>query len=284
MIIVPFFRIMRPVQWLKNLMLLFPPFLGGTLFQIESLLTIFLSVATFCVASSATYIINDINDLTADREHPHKRFRPLASGHISVTTAKLLACILVAISLLSSTAISNSFLMLVIFYFLVSVGYSLFLKNYPVVDLFCISSGFIFRLLAGGEAFRVTVSEWLFLSVFLLAIFLSTGKRLSEKLSLGSDACRHRRALAAYPEGFLNGVMFMTGAVVLVTYSMYVLSKHSTLLLYSIPLCCFGLFRYILRVQTGKSGDPTESLTKDIPLLIVGSTWALMMGWGIYGR
>lgn len=277
-------RLLRPVQWLKNLMLFFPPFLGGTLFQLDSAMTILSPLLAFCAVSSATYIMNDLSDLSSDREHPVKRKRPIASGDIDVNSARALAVALLITSFLMSAMLSWKFIILLYAYLLISILYSLLLKNYPLIDIFCIASGFIFRLLAGGEAFRVNISEWLFLSVFLLAIFLSSGKRYSEKLSLGTGAGRHRRALAAYPDGFLSGVMFMSGAVSLVTYSMYVISKHSTLLLYSIPLCCFGLLRYILRVETGKSGDPTESLTRDVPLLIVGISWAAMLGWGIYGR
>lgn len=280
----PLIRLLRPVQWLKNLMLFFPPFLGGTIFQIDSRITIFIPFIAFCTVSSATYIVNDLSDLSSDREHPLKRNRPIASGDITVNSSRILAVALVMASFLLAAMLSLKFIILLFCYLLVSILYSLFLKNYPLIDIFCIASGFIFRLLAGGEAFQVNISEWLFLSVFLLAIFLSTGKRYGEKLSLGTGACLHRRVLAAYPDGFLNGVMFFSGSVVLVTYSMYVISKHSTLLLYSIPLCCFGLLRYILRVQSGESGDPTESLTKDIPILIVGLTWAAMIGWGIYGR
>ena len=169
-------------------------------------------------------------------------------------------------------------------YFVISLAYSIKLKEIALVDIFCISAGFLLRLQAGGVAFNVSISEWLFLSVLLLSVFLSTGKRLAEKLHLGNDAHHHRKALSAYPHGFLEGTMYMTGGSVLVTYSMYVISRHSTLLLYSVPLCCFGLLRYILRVQAGKGGDPTESLTRDVPLLIVGAVWVSLVGWGIYGR
>ena len=138
------------------------------------------------------------------------------------------------------------------------------------------------RLEAGGVAFTIDISEWLFLSVFLLALFLSTGKRLSEKIRLGTAAVKHRKTLNEYPEGFLEGVMYMTGAAVLVTYTMYVISRHSGMLLYTVPLCSFGLLRYILRIKSGMGGDPTESLLKDAPLLIVGALWTVMVGWGIY--
>ncbi|NVN99047.1 MAG: decaprenyl-phosphate phosphoribosyltransferase [Geobacteraceae bacterium] len=282
--ITSYLKLLRPVQWLKNLMLLFPPFLGGTIFNEGLFLAILLPLSSFCFASSATYIINDIVDCTADMEHPVKRFRPLPSGEVVVGKALMLAGLLLISALFLAISVSVKFLILLLAYLAVSLSYTFIFKNYPLFDLFSIASGFILRLLAGGEAFGVAISEWLFLTVFLLALFLSTGKRYSEKKALGEHAEFHRKALAAYPTGFLDGVLSMTGSAVLVTYTMYVISRHSSLLIYTVPLCCFGLFRYILRVQTGKGGDPTESLTRDLPLLIVGIMWAVMVGWGIYAR
>lgn len=278
-----YIRILRPVQWLKNLMLLFPPFLGGMLFKEGLLPAILLPLASFCLASSATYILNDVADRHNDREHPVKKSRPIPSGNISVAQALTLAAALLAGALLLAAAVSQLFILLLTVYLVVAVLYSFSLKNFPIIDLFCISSGFLLRLLAGGEAFNVLISEWLFFSVFLLALFLSTGKRLSEKKSLGECAGHHRKALSGYPEGFLNGILFMTGSAVLVTYTMYVVSRHKAILLYTVPLCCFGLLRYLLRVLSGKGGDPTESLTKDLPLFVTGLLWACMVGWGIYG-
>jgi len=282
--IIPYIRLLRPVQWLKNLMLLFPPFLGGIIFQTGFFSTIVLPLASFCLASSATYIVNDVADCNQDREHPLKKLRPLPSGEVAVGSALWLAGLLLIGALYLAAMVSTTFLLLLVGYLAISNLYSFSLKGYPLFDLFCIASGFILRLLAGGTAFNVIISEWLFITVFLLALFLSTGKRYSEKRSLGSDAGLHRKALTAYPDGFLDGLMFMSGSAVLVTYTMYAISRHSSLLLYSVPLCCFGLLRYILRVQSGKGGDPTESLTRDLPLLIVGIIWAVMVGWGIYGR
>lgn len=273
--------LLRPSQWLKNLILFFPPFLGGAIaicFQPDSLIPF----ASFCLASSATYILNDIADRSNDVHHPVKKFRPIPAGNVSVTNASCLAVALLLAAALLAFTISQKFLLLLVAYLAVSSLYSLSLKNFPVIDLFCISSGFILRLIAGGEAFGIVVSEWLFLTVFLLAVFLSTGKRFSEKRSLGKDASQHRKSLAAYPEGFLNGLLFMTGSAVLVTYTMYVVNRQSQLLLYSVPLCCFGLMRYMLRVCSGRGGDPTESLTQDLPLFIVGVGWTVMVACGIY--
>jgi 4-hydroxybenzoate polyprenyltransferase len=219
-----------------------------------------------------------------DRHHPDKSTRPIASGKIPVTIALLFAAFLVISSVIIALNISGSFIALLTTYFIVSVTYSAKLKDIVLVDIFCISAGFLLRLQAGGVAFGVIISEWLFLSVFLLSIFLSTGKRLAEKQKLGDRAKQHREALTAYPAGFLEGTMYMTGSSVLVTYTMYVITRHSALLIYSVPLCCFGLMRYILRVQSGKNGDPTESLFKDSSLLSVGIAWVIMVGWGIYGK
>jgi len=276
-------RLLRVRQWLKNLMLFFPPFLGGTLFSHTFASQMLFPFTAFCFASSATYIFNDISDRENDRHHPDKCTRPIASGQVSLASAVLCAVVLLTCSIVLALNISGAFLELMLVYLAVSTGYSAKLKNVVLVDIFCIAAGFLLRLQAGGIAFNVTISEWLFLSVFLLSVFLSTGKRLAEKKHLGDVAHYHRKALMAYPKGFLEGTMYMTGGAVLVTYTMYAISRHSPLLLYSVPLCCFGLMRYILRVQSGKGGDPTESLVKDVPLLIVGVVWVSLVGWGIYG-
>jgi decaprenyl-phosphate phosphoribosyltransferase len=282
--ITAFITLLRPSQWLKNMMLYFPCFLGGALFQPGVLSKGIIPLVAFCAASSSTYIFNDIADKLEDREHPEKKLRPIASGILSVQAAAVLACLLLLAAMLSAVSISGQFTLILVAYVLTSSAYTLWLKVFPVIDLFCISSGFLLRLVAGGAVMGIAISEWLFLSVFLLAIFLSTGKRLGEKYLLGDRAGEHRKALLAYPAGFLDGIMYMTGGAVLVTYTMYVISRHSALLVYTVPLCCFGLLRYIFRLNTGKGGDPTESLTRDLPLFIVGLLWTVMVGWGIYGQ
>ena len=284
MMILPYIKIIRPIQWLKNLILFFPPFLGGTLFQQQSFFSAVIAFSAFCIASSSVYIFNDINDRDADKQHPVKKLRPLPSCEINIIAAYIFSVILLVAAIYFATLISFKFLIFMLSYLLVSISYSVLLKNFPVIDIFCIASGFIFRLLAGGEVFNIMISEWLFMTVFLLALFLSTGKRYSEKHSLGGIAALHRKSLSAYPNGFLDGVLFMAGSAVLVTYSMYVITRHSSLLLFTVPLCCLGLLRYILRVLSGRSGDPTESLLRDFPLFLVGVCWAVLVGLSVYGR
>jgi 4-hydroxybenzoate polyprenyltransferase len=226
-------------------------------------------------------VLNDLLDRKRDAHHPRKKNRPIASGRVTTGAALLLASLLLAAACALAAAVSWLFLALLVAYLVVSCSYSLKLKEYAVLDLFCIASGFLLRLEAGGAAFGIEISEWLFLSVFLLAVFLATGKRLGEKQNLGEKAGGHRKSLLSYPEGFLQGAMYMTGAAVLVTYTQYVIARHA--MVYTVPLCCFGLLRFILRVQSGQGGDPTESLLKDLPLFIVGLLWAAMIGWGLYG-
>lgn len=272
--------ILRPSQWLKNLMLFFPPFLAGQAL-VPGIFSRGLSVfCAYCLVSSSGYIFNDLIDRTRDLHHPQKRMRPLPSGKITVSRAALLSALLLVSGLFLAALASYHLLLLLLGYAIISLSYSLTLKNIPVVDLFCISAGFLIRLQAGGELFQVSISSWLFVTVFLLAMFLSTGKRLSESRSLGDAAGEHRAALIRYPEGFLDATLYITGCSVLVTFTMYALNKPK--LIYTVPLCLFGLLRYILRVSSGKGGDPTESLLKDPGLFVAGFLWVLIVAWSIY--
>jgi decaprenyl-phosphate phosphoribosyltransferase len=275
-----YLKLLRPTQWLKNLMLFFPPFLGGALLQPGLAQRGLLPVASFCLGSSATYILNDILDRHLDILHPRKKGRPIASGRVSPGAALILGSLCLAASLLLAARQSTGFLLVLLAYLAVTTSYSLKLKELPLVDLFCIASGFLLRLEAGGVVFGIVISDWLFLSVFLLAVFLATGKRLGEKTGLGEGAGGHRKSLLSYPDGFLQGTMYLTGGAVLVTYTQYVIARHA--MVYTVPLCCFGLLRFIMRVQSGQGGDPTESLLKDGPLFVVGLLWAAMIGWATY--
>ena len=275
-----YYIMLRPQQWLKNLMLFFPPFLAGQILMPGIITKGIVPFSAFCLVSSAGYVLNDLVDRNRDDLHPLKRLRPIPSGAVSLTGASIFSALLLISGLVLASFLSLNFFLLLSGYAVVSISYSLLLKTLPVVDLFCIAAGFLIRLQAGGEFFHIPISPWLFLTVFLLAVFLSTGKRLSESRSLGDSAGEHRTSLALYPSGFLAGTMYMTGSAVLVTYAMYVLNKPK--LIYSVPLCLFGLLRYILRVNSGENGDPTESLLKDWMLFVVSTLWLLMVIWSIY--
>jgi 4-hydroxybenzoate polyprenyltransferase len=261
-------------------MIFFPPFLGGVLFNPGVLQKGLLPLGVYCIASSATYVFNDILDAESDRHHPRKKHRPIASGEITVPKAIVICGCLLVGSLFLSLMLPRAFLAWIVAYLVLSCIYSTVLKNLPIFDIFCIASGFVFRLFAGGAVFGVEISDWLFLSVLLLALFLSAGKREGEKISLGKMSGGHRKSLSAYPDGVLDGFMYISGAAVLVTYTMYSITMHR--LVFSVPLCCFGLFRYVTMIKTGESGDPTDSLTKDPVLFIVGLIWIVMVWSSIY--
>lgn len=275
-----FIKLIRPKQWLKNLMLFFPPLFGGILFPAGNLTILIVPFLAFCLASSANYAINDVLDAEKDACHPVKKKRPIPSREIQPQTALILAGFFLILSAIVSVNISFSFFLVLLVYFVLSSAYSLKFKNIPVVDIFCISAGFLLRLHAGGIVFGVPISDWLFLTVFLFSIFLSLGKRIAEKQLLQDECAQHRPVLQDYPLGFIQGTMYMTGATVLVTYAMYVVAHPG--LLYTIPLCCFGLFRYMYRVIKDSAGDPTEAMLQDKVLLAVSLLWLFMVGWGIY--
>ena len=277
----PCIQILRPKQWLKNLMLLFPPLFAGVLFTHDVLHNLAIPLLAFCIGSSANYAINDALDAEKDACHPVKKNRPIPSGAIQAKTALALAVCLFIVSLTLAFTVSLPFFFTLLGYLLISSAYSFRLKDIPVIDIFCVSAGFLLRLHAGGIAFAIQISDWLFLSVFLLSIFLSLGKRITEKQLLQDECAHHRPVLQEYPLEFLHGTMYMTGATVLVTYAMYVVVHPG--LLYTIPLCCFGLFRYMYRVTKNASGDPTEALLQDKVLLSVSLLWLLMISYVLYG-
>jgi len=280
MLFLPVIKLLRPKHWLKNLLIFFPPFLGGVLSQPVLLLQGLAPFVCFCFASSAIYVFNDIQDIEKDKHHPLKKNRPLASGKMSTSAAYFLCFCLLIIAILLGYRISLNFFYLLLSYIVLFVIYSLKLKEIALVDVFIIASGFILRIYAGGIAFQVWISEWLFLCVFLLAIFLSIGKRYSEKKELAAHAAKHRQALLDYPRGFLEGALYMSGSAVLVAYSLYIVGRPN--MIFTVPLCWFGIFRYIFMIKEGKSGDPIVALLKDRALLTVSIMWGMAVGWAVY--
>jgi decaprenyl-phosphate phosphoribosyltransferase len=272
-------QILRPKQWTKNLTLLFPPLFGGVLFSPAVFLNCVIPLLAFCLASSATYVLNDLLDAGKDACHPVKKNRPIPSGAIGLPASVVVALTLCSLAILLGALVSRAFLFTLFGYLLLSCAYSLRLKDIPVVDIFCVAIGFLLRLEAGGIAFAIQISDWLFMSVFLLTIFLSLGKRIAEKQILGENCACHRPVLEAYPLDFLYGSMYMTAAAVLVTYAMYVVVHPG--LIYTIPLSFFGLLRYIYQIVRGSHGDPTTSLFQDKVLLVVSLSWVIFIAWNL---
>jgi 4-hydroxybenzoate polyprenyltransferase len=267
---------------LKNLLLFFPPFFGGKIFDPAVQTLIIPSFVSFSCAASCCYIINDIIDRETDRHHPEKKDRPLARGDVSVVFASIIAAVLYIIAMLISAGVSTRYEGYLIVYLLLTLGYTMYLKNIVIVDIFFIAFGFLVRVLAGGEAFRVGVSSWLFLTVFIVALFLATGKRLGEIITLGNEAAKHRNNLGQYTPSFLFGMLWFSAAAALVMYALYVVENKKEII-YTIPIAAFGLVRYIYIVNDGE-GDPTAALLRDPQIMGAGIIWMFMIGIILYGK
>lgn len=271
----PLILLLRPHQWLKNLVLLFPPFLAGKIHQIPSVVELLAPLLAFSLVSSVVYIINDIADCRSDALHPVKRLRPLPSGAVTPYAAKVVAlcCIMLAFAL--ALGLVPVLVPWMLVYLLCSVFYTLIAKHVFLLDLGMIALLFVVRLQAGGAAYAIRITLWLYMAVFLLALFLSAGKRLSEFYVLGTTAAQHRISLARYRPESLRLILYASGACVLIAYASYCFT-HLRLLV-TLPLCAYGLWRYIRRVRNGGDGDPTISLLHDKHLLAVGCCWVLII-------
>lgn len=276
-----YFAILRPHQWIKNLLLLFPPLFGGVINSTDVLLKIFPALIAFSLAASSSYIINDIRDAEADRNHVKKKDRVIARGDIAMPFAWFLSLLLFALSLGLSVFVSDLLWLYLTIYIAISLSYTFALKNVVIVDIFVISSGFLIRVLSGGEIFGVEVSDWLFMTVFMVSLFLATGKRAGELVSMGESAGVHRKSLAVYSAPFLDGILWFSASAALVTYALYTIEERGELF-YTVPLAAFGLLRYIFIVKEGR-GDPTDALLKDWQIMVVGIIWATAIGLIIYG-
>lgn len=263
-------------HWVKNLFLFAAPFFGGRLFHSETLITALPAFIAFSLCASAAYIYNDIKDVETDRLHPRKRMRSIASGSITKEKALLFAISLTVVSFILSYRISHVFFYFVLTYLLIQIFYSLRLKNIALVDIFCIASGFVIRVLAGGAAFRIDVSQWLLLTMFMISLVLATGKRLGEAKLLQEKVESHRKSLTVYSISTLNEILVISSAASLIAYALYTL-EQSQRLIYTIPIVTFGLFRYLLLSKQG-IGDPTDVLTGDKEMILVVVVWLVLVG------
>lgn len=278
---IAFFNLLRLPHWVKNLLVFFPPFFAGTLPDVSVSSIGIPSFLSFSLAASCCYIINDIQDAKIDKRHSRKRLRAIAHGEISVPIAIMSAIALYVLSLLIASSIGRHFEGYLVLYLIVSMSYTFIFKNIFLVDIFFISFGFLIRVLAGGAAFGIAISNWLFLTVFTVSLLLATGKRLGELISLGEDARDHRAVLSVYTRSFLDGMLWFFASAALVMYALYAL-EHKNRLFSTVPLAAFGLLRYIFIVQQGK-GDPTDALLKDGQITGVGLLWVIVIALILYG-
>lgn len=273
-------RLIRPKQWIKNGFVLAPLIFTGEFMHSDSRLQALLAALLFCIASSATYIVNDIKDIERDRKHPSKSLtRPLASGSVSVVAALVLLVLLYAV-LCASWFISPQVIVVILGYLALNIAYTFVLKHRPVVDIFTIAIGFVLRVLAGAVALSVPVSGWMFITTLCLALYLAAVKRGQELSQSGTEG---RQVLKQYSKALVDRYAEMSATCAVIFYSMFVMSSHPSLVI-TVPLVLFGLFRYWYVVDVLDGGEsPTDALLADWPLLLTVTGWVATCIWALSG-
>lgn len=272
-------KLMRPKQWVKNSFVLAPLVFSGQFLDAESVSHALLAALLFCVASSATYVVNDIHDIEHDRRHARKsKTRPLAAGAISVRAALILLAALYAI-LVWGWFVAPKPVMVIAAYLLLNLAYTFILKHQPVVDIFTIAIGFVLRVYAGTIALNSSVSAWMFTTTLCLALYLAAVKRRQE---LSSSGTKSRKVLEKYSVSLMDRYAEMSATGALLFYSMFVITAKPELVI-TIPLVLFGLFRYWFVVEALDGGEsPTDALLTDWQLSLTVLLWVAACGWALW--
>jgi len=274
---------MRPRQWLKNT-IIFAALVFDRQLSIENwpaVLRTFLGFVIFCLLSGVVYIINDIADLEADKQHPIKKNRPLASGKLSVNVARGFAIITLLIIIPLSFLLSPAFGIVAVSYLVLNLAYSSWIKNIPLLDVFAIALGFVLRILAGVTLIEVArFSPWLYVVTTLGALYIGFGKRRAELALLADRANSHRKVLDGYTLPLLDQLITIVSGTTIIAYSLYTFSapnmpdNHTMML--TIPFVMYGIFRYLYLIQVKhRGGAPEEVLFSDHPLQITIILWGI---------
>jgi 4-hydroxybenzoate polyprenyltransferase len=270
----------RPWQWVKNGLVLAPLVFSHHLFNPRDALLAAIAMVAFCALSSFAYVLNDIADREADRLNPEKRDRPVACGVLTVAQAVRFAIALGAIAALLSIALGLNFLAIAALYVALQFGYSLWAKQYVVLDVIAVATGFVLRAFAGGVAIGAEVSPWLAFITFVLAMLLVLARRRHELVAMGEGATAHRGVLAQYSVGLLDQMLAIVAGATLISYMIYTASaeveaKLGTPHLYlTVPFVAFGILRYLYLVDAhNEGGDPARLLIRDRPLLVTVLLW-----------
>jgi 4-hydroxybenzoate polyprenyltransferase len=281
---------LRPHQWTKNFIVFAGLIFGQRLLDHGAIARASLAFAIFCALSSAVYLFNDILDREADRRHPLKAMRPIASGALSVPIAFGAAAVLTIGGIAFSVLLGWSFAAVAVGYLLLQGLYSGPLKHVVIIDVLAIAAGFVLRAAAGAVAIPVPISQWLLVVTVLLALFLALSKRRHELVLLADGATDHRRILGEYSPYLLDQMISVVTASTLVAYAFYTISPettgrfHTDLLGLTVPFPLYGIFRYLYLVhRKDLGGSPAELLLTDRPLLICVGLWALTVVALIYG-
>nr|WP_262915919.1 decaprenyl-phosphate phosphoribosyltransferase [Chitinophaga filiformis] len=279
---VQYLKLLRPSHWAKNLFLYIPLFFAGEIFNLQKVVELLIGFFAFSLIASSIYIINDYRDVEADRIHPVKRKRPIASGAVSKPAALVFFVLCLAIGGLLAWYVRPKFAFVVGIYFIINLLYSFGLKNISILDILILSVGFVLRVKAGGVAANIAVSEWLMIMVFLLALFMAIAKRRDDVLIKTQSGQDMRKAVKGYNMDFMNVMLALVSAVIIVAYLMYTMapetmSRFGTYRLYY--TCLFvigGLLRYLqITYVENNTGSPTKILYKDRFIQLTILLWVL---------
>jgi len=274
-------RLSRPHQWIKNSVVLAGLVFAEVSDQPRAVANALLAVLAFILASVAIYVSNDIHDAEADRMHPTKRWRPIARGAVSPVVASRFGVVVALASVLLAATVSWEFLGIVGLYLVMMAFYNQALKRIPILDVVVIALGFVFRAMGGAIAVDTPISPWLLVCAFLLALFLGFGKRRAEFMLLGDGAGRHRRSLEGYTLPLLDQLLRVSAGSALVTYAVYTFDASSVpdndVMVITVPLVAFALFRYMYLIY-GKNlgGSPESLLYRDRWILSSVVVWAVL--------
>lgn len=282
-------RAMRPRQWVKNVLVLAAPVAAGTLFRADVLANTAWAFVAFSLVSASIYLINDVRDVESDRQHPKKRFRPIAAGEVKPTTALVLAGVTLAASLAIGVLVNPMLAVVLGTYWVLQVGYSLFLKNQPIIDLAMVAAGFLLRAIAGGVASAIPLSQWFLLVASFGSLFMVAGKRYSEMVELGPEAGT-RASLARYTPTYLRFVWAVSCSAVIMSYSLWAVDLGHAPEAFGMPWAAISIapftlaiLRYAMTIDAGAAGEPEDVVLNDRVLQVLGLLWALPMALSVFG-
>jgi 4-hydroxybenzoate polyprenyltransferase len=268
------FKLLRPDQWTKNLFVFMPIFFGGQLQNISMLNTCLIVFAAFSLAASSIYCFNDICDAKTDKLHPTKCKRPIASGaiHKNAAYATMIFCLLLSMSILYffGKNINYTAFIFILLYYVMNIAYCLKLKQYAIIDVMIVATGFVLRVWTGGAAINIHPTEWIIIMTFLLALFLAFAKRRDDVVLCQNTGVSHRKNTNQYNLDFMNQVITIIAAVTIVAYFMYTLSPdvmerlNSRHLYLTAIFVLMGIIRYLqITIVDLKSGNPVKILLRD---------------------
>jgi len=272
-------NLIRVKQWVKNGFVLAPLLFTGQFTDLASVRNAAIAFMLFCLASSATYVVNDLKDIERDRLHPKKaKSRPLAAGSMTPAFARLVLASIYTM-LIAGFFLAPSVMAVIVGYLILNVAYTFFLKHQPVIDIFTIAIGFVLRVLAGAVALNAPVSGWMFVTTLCLALYLAAIKRSQELSQRGTEG---REVLTKYTKALVDKYAEMSATCALVFYSMFVMESRPELVI-TVPLVLFGLFRYWYVVDVLDAGEsPTDALLADWPLLLTVFAWCGACVWALW--